>query len=56
MRTSSFWLGNALLALAFVCLLFMPTLSQLAGVWAVVLWFGLVAVGVTLVWRGERGA
>ncbi len=47
-RRHNFWLGNAILALAMLMLLFMGPLSNALGFWAVVLWMVLAAVGVAL--------
>ncbi|MBI1285341.1 MAG: hypothetical protein GC183_13570 [Thiobacillus sp.] len=44
-----FWIGNAVLALAMLLLLFMGPLSDALGIWAAVLWMVLAAVGMTLV-------
>ncbi len=45
----NFWIGNAVLALAMLLLLFMGPLSDALGIWAAVLWMVLAAVGMTLV-------
>lgn len=47
-RKHNFWIGNAVLALAMLMLLFMGPLSDALGIWAAVLWMLLAAVGVTL--------
>ncbi len=53
---SRFWIGNALLAAAAVCLFFLHELSLWLGIWAMVLWMGLAAAGVTLIVRdGQSG-
>lgn len=44
-----FWAGNALLVVALLCLLFLDTLAQWLGTWAMALWMGLAAVGVYLI-------
>ena len=44
-----FWIGNAVLALAMLMLLFMGPLSLALGVWAAVLWMVVAAVGMALV-------
>jgi hypothetical protein len=44
----NFWIGNAVLALAMLLLLFMGPLSDALGIWAAVLWMVLAAVGMTL--------
>ncbi len=45
----NFWIGNAVLALAMLMLLFMGPLSNALGVWAAVMWMVLAAVGMALV-------
>lgn len=49
-----FWIGNALLTLAFICLFFMATLSAYLGVWAMVLWMALAGGGFYLL-TANRG-
>lgn len=49
----NFWIGNAVLALAMVLLLFMGPLSDALGIWAAVLWMVLAAVGMTLLMSGK---
>jgi len=44
-----FWLGNGVLALAALFLLFLDQAAQWLGTGAVALWMGLVAVGVYLI-------
>lgn len=41
-----FIIGNILLALALITLLFMGSLSDYLGVWAMGLWMGLAGVGI----------
>ncbi len=48
-----FWIGNAVLALAMLLLLFMGPLSDALGIWAAVLWMALAAVGMTLLMSGK---
>jgi uncharacterized membrane protein len=48
-HSRNFWLGNGILAVAMLTLLFMGTLSDALGIWAVVMWMVLAAVGVALV-------
>ena len=48
-HSRNFWIGNAVLALAMLMLLFMGPLSNALGIWAAVLWMVLAALGVTLV-------
>ncbi|GAB4292048.1 MAG: hypothetical protein Kow0096_06610 [Thiohalomonadaceae bacterium] len=45
----NFWLGNAVLALALVMLLFMGSLWESLGAMAMVVWTAVVALGVYLV-------
>lgn len=47
-RSRNFWLGNAILALALLMLLFMGPLSGALGIRAAVLWMALAAVGMAL--------
>lgn len=47
-RNRNFWIGNTVLALAMLLLLFMGPLSDALGIWAAVLWMVLAAVGMTL--------
>ncbi len=48
-RSRNFWVGNGVLAVAMLALLFMGPLSDALGIWAAVLWMVLAAVGMTLV-------
>jgi len=45
----NFWIGNAVLVLAMLMLLFMGPLSNALGIWAAVLWMALAAVGMGLI-------
>ena len=45
----NFWIGNAVLALAMLLLLFMGPLSNVLGIWAAVLWMVLAAAGMGLI-------
>ncbi|MGA7179691.1 MAG: hypothetical protein WBX11_08920 [Thiobacillaceae bacterium] len=47
----SFWIGNAVLVIAFICLFFMGVLSRALGIWAMVLWMALAAVGFYLIYQ-----
>jgi hypothetical protein len=47
-RGRNFWVGNAVLALAMILLLFMGPLSDAWGIWAVGVWMALAAVGMGL--------
>lgn len=51
-----FWIGNALLALALVALLFLGTLWEHLGVGAMVLWMGLAGVGMYFVMADKGGS
>lgn len=46
-----FWLGNGLLALALLLLLFMDPLSQMLGVGAVALWMIVAAAGMYFIMK-----
>lgn len=48
-RSRNFWIGNGILAVAMLLLFFMGPLSEALGLWAVVMWMVLAAVGMTLV-------
>ena len=48
-RRHNFWIGNGVLAVAMLTLLFMGPLSDALGIWAAVLWMVLAAVGMALV-------
>lgn len=50
-----FWIGNAILAGALVYLFYMDTLSELMGVWAMVVWMGIAGVGVYFLTTGKGG-
>jgi hypothetical protein len=52
---SNFWIGNVVLALAMVMLLFMKPLSDAMGIWAAVLWMAVAAVGMRLVMSDKSG-
>jgi uncharacterized membrane protein YhaH (DUF805 family) len=47
-HSRNFWMGNAVLALAMLLLLFMGPISNAMGIWAAVLWMVLAVVGVAL--------
>lgn len=51
MKNTNFWLGNGLLALALLILIFMGTLSEMFGVGAVVLWMGIAAAGTYFIMK-----
>ena len=50
---ASFWLGNALLGLALVMLIFLGSLWESLGVWAMALWMGLAGAGMYLVTKDK---
>lgn len=54
-RGRSFWIGNGVLAVAMLALLFMGPLSEALGIWAAVLWMALAAVGMALVMSDKTG-
>lgn len=47
-HSKNFWLGNAILAVALLVLLFMGSLWEIMGIAAMVLWTALVVAGVYL--------
>jgi hypothetical protein len=49
-----FWGGNAVLVLALLVLFNMGALSARLGMWAVVLWMALVALGFYLIMSGKE--
>jgi hypothetical protein len=51
-----FWIGNALLTVAFACLFFMATLAAYLGVWAMVLWMALAAAGFYFLTADKGGS
>lgn len=53
--SKTFWLGNAILAVALLVLLFMGRLWEVMGVGAMVLWTALVVAGVYLLMKGKGG-
>ena len=53
--TPRFWLGNAVLAVALLLLLFMGKLWEVMGVGAMVLWTVLVGIGVYLLMSDKGG-
>jgi hypothetical protein len=52
--TMQFWLGNGILALALLLLLFMGQLWEVMGVGAMVLWGLVVAAGVYLLMNDKN--
>lgn len=53
-RTGRFWLGNVILGIALVVLLFMGSLWEWLGIWAMGVWAALAATGAYLV-ATDRG-
>ena len=54
-KSAAFWLGNGILAVALLMLLYMNTLWEMLGGVAMLLWIGVVAVGVYfLMQKGDR--
>jgi hypothetical protein len=53
-RSSGFWIGNILLAIALGMLIFMGPLSQMLGIWAMALWMVLAGAGFHFVTRDRR--
>jgi hypothetical protein len=51
-----FWLGNAVLAIALVMLLFMGTLWEHIGVWAMGVWAVVAGIGAYLVMTDKGGS
>jgi len=51
----NFWIGNALLGIALVMLLFLGHLWEYLGVWAMALWMLLAGVGMALVMKDKGG-
>jgi hypothetical protein len=47
----NFWIGNAVLVVAFICLFDMDALSALLGIWAMIMWMVLAAIGFYLIYR-----
>jgi hypothetical protein len=48
-HSHNYWIGNVVLALAMLMLLFMGPLSNALGIWAAVLWMAMAAAGVALI-------
>ena len=48
-HSRNFWLGNGILVVAMLTLLFMGPLSDALGIWAAVIWMVLAAAGMALV-------
>jgi len=52
-HNATFWLGNTLLGVALMMLLFLDSLWQNLGSWAMGLWMLLAAVGMYLVTKDK---
>jgi hypothetical protein len=50
-----FWTGNAILAVGLVALFYMDPLSEILGVWAMVLWMALAGAGVFFLTTDKGG-
>ena len=50
-----FWIGNVTLALALISLFYMGPLSERLGIWAMVLWMILAAVGMYFLMTDKGG-
>jgi len=55
-HTTSFWLGNALLGVSLLMLIFLGSLWESLGVWTMVLWMGLAGTGMYLVTKDKGPA
>lgn len=54
-HSMNFWLGNAILAVALVVVLFMGSLWEALGRGAMVLWVAMVVAGVWLLMKDKDG-
>ncbi len=45
-RSPNFWIGNGILVVAMLLLVYMGPLSETLGIWAAVLWMVVAAVGM----------
>jgi len=52
-HSASFWIGNALLGLALVVLIFQGRLWEMMGSLAMLLWMGMAGAGIYLVTRDK---
>jgi hypothetical protein len=52
-RTSHFWIGNALLGISLLMLIFLGSLWESLGIWAMVLWMGLAGTGMYLITKDK---
>ncbi len=50
-----FWIGNAILAVALVTLFYIDALSERLGIWAMVAWMALAALGVYVLTSDKTG-
>ena len=52
-QRKNFWLGNGLLALAFITLFFLGPLSERLGAGAMILWMALAGAGMYFVMQDK---
>jgi len=52
-HTTSFWLGNALLGVSLLMLIFLGGLWEALGAWTMALWMGLAGAGMYLVMKDK---
>ncbi len=53
-KSAKFWLGNGILAIAMLMLLFMGRLWEIMGNFAMLAWIGVVALGAWLLMGGKE--
>lgn len=53
-QKTRFWIGNGVLIVALVVMFNMGALSERFGMWAVVLWMALVALGFYIIMSGKE--
>ena len=52
-HTTNFWIGNTMLAIALIMLMFISSLWAMLGIWAMALWMGLAAAGIYLIMKDK---
>lgn len=52
-QPSNFWIGNTLLGISLVMLIFLGQLWEALGVWAMVLWMALAGFGMYFVTKDK---
>lgn len=52
-QRKNFWIGNSLLGVALFSLFFMGPLSEIMGMWAMILWMALAGVGMYFVMQDK---